>query len=79
MLDHAHFAPPVASRDLRRSLGALAVLGMGLLLLWSSTHALITDAAFTLLLSGGFLIAAWQYVLNVEEKGQIRLWLKLAH
>ncbi len=53
-------------------------MGMGLLLLWSSTHALITDAAFTLLLSGGFLIAAWQYVLNVEEKGQIRLWLKLA-
>jgi O-antigen/teichoic acid export membrane protein len=68
----------LAGRDIGRSLGALAVLGAGLLLLWSSTHVFIADAAFTLLLSGGFLIAAWHYVLNMEEKWQIRLLLRLA-
>jgi len=68
----------LAGRDLSRSLGALAVLGVGLVLLWSSTHMFLVDSAFTLLLSGGFLYAAWRYVLNMEEKWQIRLWLKLA-
>ncbi len=68
----------LASRELRRSLGVLAVLGAGLLLLWSSTHVLIADAALSLLLSGGFLVAAWHYVLNMEEKWQIRLLLRLA-
>lgn len=68
----------LAGRELRRSLATLALLAVGLLLLWSSTHVLIADAAFTLLLSGGFLFAAWNYVLNMEEKWQIRLWLKLA-
>lgn len=68
----------LAGRELRRSLGTLAALGVGLLLLWSSTHVFIVDAAFTLLLSGGFLFAAWHYVLNTEEKWQIRLWLRLA-
>ena len=68
----------LAGRELRRSLGTLAVLGVGLLLLWSSTHVFIADAVFALLLTGGFLFAAWHYVLNMEEKWQIRLWLRLA-
>ena len=68
----------LAGRDLSRSLGALGVLGVGLLVLWSSTHMFIADAALTLLLSGGFVYAAWRYVLNMEEKWQIRHWLKLA-
>ncbi|MFZ0393030.1 MAG: flippase [Terracidiphilus sp.] len=68
----------LAARDLRRSVGTLAVLAMGLLLLWTSTHVFLPEAAFTLLLSGGFLLAAWHYVLNIEEKWQIRLWLRLA-
>ena len=68
----------LAGRDLSRSLGALVILGTGLLLLWFSTKMIIADAAFTLLLSGGFLYTAWRYVLNMEERWQIRLWLKLA-
>ena len=68
----------LASRDLRRSVGTLAALAVGLAVLWASSHALIADAALTLLLSGGFLLAAWHYVLDMEEKWQIRLWLKLA-
>jgi O-antigen/teichoic acid export membrane protein len=68
----------LAGRELRRSSATLVVLGMGLLLLWSSTHALITDAAFTLLLTGGFLFASWHYVLNKDEQWHIKLWLKLA-
>jgi O-antigen/teichoic acid export membrane protein len=68
----------LAGRDLSRSLAALVFLAVGLFVLWSSTHMFLADAAFTLLLSGGFLYAAWRYVLNMEEKWQIRLWLKLA-
>jgi O-antigen/teichoic acid export membrane protein len=68
----------LASRDLRRSIGTLAALAIGLALLWATTHALITETAFTLLLGGGFLLAAWHYALNLEEKCQIRLWLKVA-
>lgn len=68
----------LAARDLRRSVGTLAVLGMGLMFLWLSTHVFIAEAVFTLLLSSGFLFVAWRYVLNVEEKWQIRLWFKLA-
>ena len=68
----------LAASDLRRSVGTLAVLGLALLLLWSSTHIFLAEAAISLLLSGGFLIAAWRYVLNLDERGQIRLWLRLA-
>ncbi len=67
----------LASRDLRRSVGALAALSVALVILWASTQTLITDGALTLLLSGGFLLATWHYVLNLEERWQIRLWLKL--
>ncbi len=67
----------LAGRELRRSFLTLAVLGVGLLFLWSLTHAFIADATFTVLLSGGFMFAVWHYVLNKEEKWQIRLWLKL--
>lgn len=74
-----HTSPRLlAGRELGRSLGTLAALGVGLLLLRSSTHVFIADAAFTLILSGGFLFAAWHYVLNVEEKWQIRLLLRMA-
>jgi O-antigen/teichoic acid export membrane protein len=68
----------LAGRELRRSLGALVALATGLAVLWASTHTLMAEAVFTMLLSGGFLIAAWHYVLDLEEKWQIRLWLKMA-
>ena len=68
----------LASRELRRSAGTLLALAAGLFVLWASTHAFVIDAAFTLLLGGGFLLASWYYVLNMEEKWQIRLWLKVA-
>ena len=67
----------LAGRDLRRSVGTLLGLAAGFAVLWASTQTLITEAAFALFLSGGFLIAAWHYVLNLEEKWQIRLWLKV--
>ncbi|HET9177463.1 MAG TPA: flippase [Terriglobia bacterium] len=68
----------LAGRDVRRSLATLLALALGLVLLWTSTHVLIAEAAFAALLGGGFLLAAWRYVLNLEEKWQIRLLLKLA-
>jgi len=69
----------LASRELRRSAVTLLALAAGLAVLWASTHAFAIDALFTLLLGGGFLLASWHYVLDLEEKWQIRLWLKVAH
>lgn len=69
----------LAVKDLRRSIGAVVALGGGLFVLWISTHLFIADASLTLLLGGTFLLAIWHYVLNLEEKWQIRLLLKLAH
>jgi O-antigen/teichoic acid export membrane protein len=68
----------LASRDLGRSIGSLAALAIGFAAVWSLTHTLITGALFTLVLSGGFLLTAWHYVLTLEEKWQIRLWVKTA-
>ena len=68
----------LGGRDLRRTAAALAALAVGLSVLWASTHVFVIDAVFTLLLGGAFLLAAWHYVLDREEKWQIRLWLKVA-
>lgn len=68
----------LASTELGRSIGALVVLAVGLLILCASTQQFIADAAFSILLGAGFLLAAWNCILNVEEKWQIRLWLKVA-
>jgi O-antigen/teichoic acid export membrane protein len=67
-----------ANKDLVRSIGSLAVLTMGFALVWASTHVLIADVFFALLLSGVFLLVSWRYILNLEEKWQIRVWLKIA-
>ena len=68
----------LAGKEVRRSIGALLALAASLAVLWASTHGFIFHAAFTLLLGGGFMLAAWYYVLDMEEKWQIRLWLKVA-
>jgi O-antigen/teichoic acid export membrane protein len=68
----------LAGRDLRRSVGTLVALAVGFAVVWASTHTLITSAVFTLLISCGFLLAVWHYVLTLEEKWQIRAWLKIA-
>jgi O-antigen/teichoic acid export membrane protein len=68
----------LAGRDLRRSAATVAALAVGLAFLWVSTHVLLAHAVLTLLLAGGFALAAWRYVLSMEEKWQIRALLKLA-
>lgn len=68
----------LAGRELRRSVGTLAALALGLVVLWASTHSLITETVFVIFLGGGFLLSAWHYVLDLEERWQIRLWLRLA-
>ncbi len=67
----------LASRELRRSVGTLLALAASLGVLWASTHGFIFHAAFALLLGSGFLLASWYYVLDMEEKWQIKLWLKI--
>jgi len=66
----------LASRDLLRSLWALAAFATGLAILWKSPHVLITNACFTLLLGTGFLLSGWRYVLDGEERWHIRQWLR---
>ena len=66
----------LAARELGRSIATLAALGLGFAAVWVLTHTLISEAVFTLILSGGFLLVAWRYVLTLEEKGQIRRWVK---
>lgn len=66
----------LAGRELGRSIATLAALGLGFAAVWVLTHTLISEAVFTLILSGGFLLVAWRYVLTLEEKGQIRNWVK---
>ncbi|HVA01375.1 MAG TPA: flippase [Terriglobia bacterium] len=68
----------LAGKELRRSFGTLLALAAGFAGLWALSHAFVIDATFALFLGSGFLLAAWRYVLNLEEKGQIRLWLKIA-
>lgn len=68
----------LVSREVRRSVGALMALAIGLGALWASTRSFLPDTAFSFLLGAGFLLAAWHYVLDGEEKCQIRLWLGAA-
>lgn len=68
----------LVGRDLRRSAAILGALAIGLVTLGVYSKVLITDTALILLLAGGFLLVTWHYVLNLEEKWQIRLWLRLA-
>ena len=72
--------PPrlLAGRDLRRAAGALVALAASLAVLWASTRVFITDAIFTLLLGGVFILAAWHYALDTDERWQIRVWLRVA-
>jgi O-antigen/teichoic acid export membrane protein len=64
--------------DLRRSLGTLAVLTCALGALCASSSTFAMRAIVALLLGAGFLVATWHYVLDSEERWQIRLWLKAA-
>ena len=65
----------LAGRDLLRTLATLAALALGFSILWTWGHTLLAHVLFTVLLSAGFLLGAWHYVLDLEEKWHIRLWL----
>lgn len=67
----------LAGKGLGRSVFTLLALSGGFSILWVSNRAPVIDILLATLLSGGFLLAAWHYVLNFEEKWKIRLWLKI--
>ncbi|HET7215989.1 MAG TPA: flippase [Terriglobia bacterium] len=68
----------LAGKELKRSVGTLAALAAGFGLLWASSHGFIAHAAFAAALGCAFLFVSWRYVLNLEEKWQIRHLIKLA-
>ena len=68
----------LVAKDLLKSLGMLAALTLGFVALWTWGHTLMVHALYTLLLTAGFLVVTWHYVLDMEEKGHIRLWLKVS-
>jgi len=65
------------ARDMGRCLATLGLLGASFSILEGFSHALLTQALFVCVLTSGFLLAAYCYVLDLDEKGQIRLWLKV--
>ncbi len=74
-----HTSPRVlASRDLLGSPAALGALALGFLALWTWSHTLLVHTLFPLLLAAGFLLGTWHYVLDREEKGHLRQWLKVS-
>jgi O-antigen/teichoic acid export membrane protein len=68
----------LVGRQIRRSVATLTALAVSLSVLWAISHALLANALLALLLTTGFLVGTWHYVLDLEEKWHIRLWLKAA-
>ena len=68
----------LASNELGRTVAFLAALGLGFAALWNSGHAVAANTVLTALLGVGFLSATWHYLLDTEEKWQIRVWLGVA-
>lgn len=75
----SHISPRLlAGGDLRRSVCTLTAFAGGFAGLLGSSETLIADATFILFLSGAFMLACWHYVLDFDERCQIRAWLKIA-
>jgi O-antigen/teichoic acid export membrane protein len=74
-----HSSPRLlAGRDVLRSLATLAALALGFLALWVWSHTLLAQILLSLLLAAGFLVVTWHYILDLEEKGHIRQWVKVS-
>jgi O-antigen/teichoic acid export membrane protein len=74
-----HTSPRIlVSRDLRRTMTMLAALALSFWVVWTWSHTLSAHVLFSLLLAAGFWVGVWHYVLNQEEKGHLRLWLKVS-
>jgi O-antigen/teichoic acid export membrane protein len=69
-------APMLASRDLLRTVLTLAGLAAALTVLRASNQVVATETFLALLMASGFLLGAWHYLLDGEEKCQIRLLLR---
>lgn len=67
----------LAGRDLGRSVATLAALAIGFSLFWVMAPTLIGRALFSALLGAAFAVGAWHYIINVEEKWQLRTFLKI--
>jgi O-antigen/teichoic acid export membrane protein len=74
-------APPrlLAGSDLLGTLAMLAAFTLGLATVWTWSQTLVAHALWSLSLASGFLAGIWLYGLDLEEKGHIRLWLKVSH
>ena len=68
----------LVAREMARSLATLGALALSYSVVEGSSRAFFTQALFIFFLTCGFLLGAWRYVLDLEEKCQIKLWLKVA-
>ena len=66
----------LASRELQRTLLMLAGLAAGLTVLRASSHLVVTETFLALLMASGFLVGAWRYLLDREERCQIGFLLR---
>lgn len=73
-----HISPRfLVGRDMRRVAATLATLTLALSITWIFSRSILPHALMTLLLGGGFLLFTWRYVMNWEEKWQVKAALKL--
>jgi hypothetical protein len=61
-----------------RRLASPAVLVVASSALESFSHAVLTQALFICVLTNGLLLGAYHYLLDLEEKWQVRLWRRVA-
>ncbi len=73
-----HLSPrALVTREMRRIAAMLATLTIALLLTWSSSRAMLPHALAALASGGAFLLITWHYIINGEEKWQLKTLLKM--
>lgn len=69
----------LANRDMRRIAVTLAVLTFALSGTWILSQAILPHLLATFFLGVGFLLFTWRYIMNLEEKCQLKMLLRLQH
>lgn len=66
-----------AGRDMRRIAMTLVTLTFALSLTWIFSRTILSHVLVTLFVGGSFLLYTWHYIMDLEEKWQVKMALKL--
>jgi O-antigen/teichoic acid export membrane protein len=67
----------LVARETARSLATLGALAVSFSVVEGSSSALFTQVLFVCFLTSCFLLGAWHYVLDSEEKWQVKVWVRV--